>query len=141
METNQTVKPQFTHPRRTTPRAEYRRQQVERVNLSATLAEKFPRLKLLVVRLEYFDSNRLARNGQIKYKANLEHAKSLFCVNCPNGECVGGDFDLTDALAQAVKRRDKAVEGELRCQGQRHKAKAEKVPCQSLLRYRLTLGY
>lgn len=129
------------HQRRTTPRAEYRRQQVERANLSASLAEKFPRLKTLVVRLEYFDTDGLTRNGQIKYKVNVEHAKSVFCVYCPNGECVGGDFDLTDALAHAVKHREKAVEGEMRCQGQRHKPKAEKVPCQNLLRYRLTLGY
>jgi hypothetical protein len=94
------------------------------------------------VELNYFDSTGLTRNGAIKYKLNLGQAKSMFCFNCANGECVAGDFDLTEALAQAIAAKLKIATGELRCQGMRHNKEAiEAVPCQNLLRYKMSLGY
>jgi hypothetical protein len=127
--------------RKPTPRAEYRLRAIERVNGSATLAKTFPKLKSLSVNLEFFNPDGLTRNGQIKYKMHVAHAKSVVCFNCPSGECVGGDFDLTKALAHAVAGRQKIAVGEMRCQGSRRKAKTDHVPCQNLLRYKLTLGY
>ncbi len=56
-------------------------------------------------------------------------------------ECVGGDFDLSQALAQAVADRRKEVAGELRCQGTRKRGDREREPCETLLRYRLGLSY
>jgi len=130
------------YARKTTPRAEYRLLQNQRISDSISIAAKFPKLKSLSVDLTYFDSTGLTRNGGMKYKLNLEHAKSLFCFNCPNAECVGGDFDLTEGLAQAVASKRKVVSGELRCQGVRHnKERKEKSPCQNLLRYKLSLGF
>src|ERR1051325_10597592 len=103
--------------RRPNPKAEYRLQQIQRVNDSASLANKFPKLKSLVVDLEYFEADGLTRNGGLRYKGNVQHAKSLFCFTCPSGECIGGDFDLSEAVADAVAGRRKLVEGELQCQG------------------------
>jgi hypothetical protein len=77
----------------------------------------------------------------MKYSANLEHAKSVLLFACPSPECVGGDFDLTEHLAQAAKARRSQVSGELRCEGRRKQVSGEVVPCKSLLRYKLTLGY
>ena len=129
-------------PRKTNPRIEYRLLQSERIKSSASLAESFPKLKSLRVDLEYFDTTGITRNGGMKYKANLEHAKSIFCFNCLNGDCVGGDFDLSQQLSRAIASRQKVVTGELRCQGVRHnKERKDRVPCQSLLCYKLTLGY
>jgi hypothetical protein len=56
-------------------------------------------------------------------------------------ECIGGDFDLTDALADAVADRRKEAIGELHCQGTRKRGGKELTSCQTLLRYKLNLDY
>ena len=128
-------------PRKSNPRVEYRLRESARVNNSVSLAEKFPKLKSLMVDLTYFDTDGFTRSGGLKYKVNVQHAKSVFSFVCPSGECMGGDFDLSGALAQAVTKRHKVAEGEIRCQGVRARPKGEKIPCHNLLRYKLTLGY
>jgi hypothetical protein len=128
--------------RKNNPRVEYRLLQNERIRESTSLAQKFPTLKSLTVDLEYFDPAGLTRNGGMKYKANLEHAKSIFYFNCASGECVGGDYDLSDRLSKAIAGKRKIVTGEIRCAGIRHnKERKDRAPCQNLLRYKLTLGY
>jgi hypothetical protein len=130
------------HTQRTNPRAEYRILANQRIKDSSSLAQKFPKLKSLKVDLDYFDPTGVTRNGGMKYKANLEHAKSVFCFNCVNGECVGGDYDLSDQLSHAISKRRKVVSGEVRCQGLRHyKEPRQRVPCQNILRFKLSLGY
>ena len=42
------------------------------------------------------------KQGEVKCKLNVEHAKSALWFGCPGVECTCGDFDLTDALAAAV---------------------------------------
>lgn len=128
-------------PRKTNPRAEYRLSQIQRANQSASLAEKFPKLKSLKVDLCYFEPDGLTRTGELRYTVNVEHAKSVFSFVCPSGECLGGDFDLSDAVAHAVTKRSKTVEGEIRCEGTRFRPKEEAKPCHNMLRYKLTLGY
>ncbi len=128
--------------RKLNPRTAYRMSQQQRVQESASLAERFPALKSLQINLEYFDRTGATRNGGMKYKANLEHAKSMLYFNCVHGECVGGDFDLTGILSKAVAAKAKAVNGELRCQGTRAgKGGAGRVACNNILRYKLTLVY
>ena len=107
-----------------------------------SLAEKFPKLKSLRVDLVYFDPDGLNKTGELRYKVNVQHAKSVFSFNCPNWECVGGDFDLSVELARAISGKKKIASGEMRCQGQRHnKERKDRVPCLNILRYKLTLGY
>jgi hypothetical protein len=122
-------------------RQEYRLQQKERIEASPLMAQKFPRLKALNITLEFFDAAGITKNGEMKCKLNVEHAKSALLFACPGVECTWGDFDLTDALASAVAGRRKVVTGELRCQGTRKRGDCEWVPCQSLLRYKLKLNY
>ena len=127
--------------RKLSPRAEYRLRQSERVKESVSLAEKFPRLKSMTVHLSYLHKDGSAGNGGMKYKPNLKGAKSMFYFNCPNSECVGGDFDLSRTLALAVGAKRKLVTGEMRCEGWRHDAMKQKIPCDSVLRYKLNFGY
>ena len=128
--------------RKLNPRAEYRLRRNERVNNSVTLAEKFPTLKKLAVNLEYFDADGTARIGGMTCKLNVAHAKSILCFNCMHGDCVGGDFDLTKELAQAIPDKEKSVQGEMRCKGIRqNKERKDSTPCRSMLRYKLTLAY
>ena len=128
-------------PRSASPKAEYRQRQIQRANDSATLAELFPQLKLLRLDLAYFQPDGLTRSGALIYKVNVQHAKSIFTFACPNNDCIGGDFDLSAAIAEAVRARRKTTEGEVQCQGSRVKAKLPSLPCQNILRYKLTLGY
>jgi hypothetical protein len=123
------------------PRAVHRLQQKIRITNSTTLAVEFPNLKSLTVHLLYFDRGGLMKTGEVKYKVNVDNAKSVFTFVCPNNECGEGDFDLSSALATAIKNRNKVVNGELRCGGSRTRFKGEKSPCGNLLRYKLTLSY
>lgn len=127
-------------PRKTNPRAEYRQLIIQRVNNSVCLAEKFPMLRSLRADLVYFDPDGLTKTGELRYRVNVEHAKSVFSIACPSVDCLSGDFDLSDAVSQAVTHLRKTVEGEIRCQGTREEPKGKR-PCHNLLCYKLTLGY
>ena len=129
------------HQQRLGARAEYRQQEAQRVRDSATLAAAFEGLKTLTVDLAYYDPTGLTRNSQIKYTVNVANAKAVFRFNCPNSECVGGDFDMSEALADAVADHKTSVSGKLVCQGWRSKATVDKVHCNNILRYTLRLGY
>ena len=123
------------------PRSEYRMQESQRVKNSPVLAEKFPKLKSLTVNLEYYGPENLSKISQIKYSVNVANARSVFRFNCPNTECISGDFDLSDQLAKAVAGRRTTVEGEMKCQGWRSKTTIDTVHCHNVLRYKLTLEF
>lgn len=118
------------------PRAEYQEKQKQRVIKSPSLAEEFPRLKSLIVTLEYHDSDAL-RKRSLKYTVNLINAKSVFRFKCPNNECIGGDFDLTKQVAEAVAKKRTSVTGEMSCRGNT----INRVRCANVLHYKLQLGY
>jgi hypothetical protein len=123
------------------PRQEYRLKQRERVEASPLMMKEYPQLKSLKVVLEYFDAAGANKNGEMKCKLNVEFARSTLLFACPGAECWGGDFDLSEPLARAVAQRKTVVEGEVRCGGSRKRGDRETVPCQTLLRYTLTLKY
>jgi hypothetical protein len=124
-----------------TPRADYRLQQGERIRASVSLSEKYQNLKSLTVEFAYFSAEGLTRNNQIKYTVNPDHAKSVFRLDCINSECVGGDFDLSEALAEAVATRQSTANGEMCCQGWLSKTTIDRTHCHNILRYKLTLEY
>ena len=122
-------------------RAEYRDQEGERVKASPSLADKFRKLKSLIVDLGYCNPKGLAPNSQLNYVVNLDNAKSVFRFRCPNEECIRGDFDLSKELASAVAKRRTTVSGEMSCQGWQSKAAIDTVHCHNILRYKLKLAY
>ena len=122
-------------------RQEYRLKQREWVEASPLMAEIFPRLKRLTATLEYYDPTGTTQQGGLKCKLNVEHARSVLWFACPAVDCLGGDFDLSVALAKAVAGRRKVATGELRCQGARKRGDRERLPCQALLRYKLNMIY
>ncbi len=129
------------HHHKFTPRADYRQQEGQRTNESVSLSEKFRELKSLTVEFGYFSPEGVTRNRQIKYTVNPEHAKSVFRLDCHNSECVRGDYDLSEALAQAVAARKATVTGEMCCQGWLSKATIDSIHCHNILRYKLSLAY
>jgi hypothetical protein len=126
---------------RTGARAEYRQQEGLRIKDSASLADKFRQLKSLTVDLMYYDTEGVTKTSEIKYTVNLANAKSVFCFNCPNSECVRGDFDLSEDLARAITERRTTATGEMACQGWRSKTTIETLRCRNILRYKLSLAY
>lgn len=128
-------------PQKFTPRADYRQKESERTRASASLADTFHNLKSLTVEFAYFSPEGLTRNNQIKYTVNPEHAKSVFRLDCINNECVAGDFDLSNALAEAVRNRQATASGEMCCQGWLSKTTIDRTHCHNILRYKLTLEY
>ena len=126
---------------KSSPRSDYRRRERERVNESISLSEKFRELKSLTVELAYFSPEGVSQNSQLKCTANPDHAKSVFRFDCVNDECVAGDFDLSEELTNAVAAHRASVTGEIRCQGWLSKTTIDTVHCNSVLRYKLSLGY
>lgn len=124
-----------------TPRADYRIAQSERTKASPSLSEKFQELKALTVEFGYFTAEGISRNSNIKYTVNPDFAKSVFRLDCMNGECIAGDFDLSEAVAQAVAARQTTVTGEMCCQGWLSKTTIDQIHCRNILRYKLTLEY
>lgn len=123
------------------PQREYRQQEKLRIGASATLTEQFNDLKGLEVELEYYDPGALRRMGNIKYSVNLANAKAAFSFHCPNTQCVGGDFDLTQELAKAVAKNSELITGEMCCQGWLNKNVIDSMRCHHVLRYTLHLEY
>jgi len=128
-------------PRKSNPRREYRLKQRERIEASPLMAVKFPGLTGLTVTLEFFDAGGNTKQGQMKCKLYVEHARSALWFACPGAECTCGDFDLSRALAEAVAARRKVATGELRCRGTRTRSNGEPMACGTLLRYKLNLSY
>ena len=122
-------------------RKEYRQQEAQRVNDSASLAESYPGLKSLSLMLAWFDPRGLTKKSELKYTVNLTKAKSVFRFLCPNDTCIGGDFDLSEELATVVAEHGKTASGEVRCQGWQSKTTVGEVHCHHILRYTLSLGY
>ncbi|MDA1272778.1 MAG: hypothetical protein O2960_01825 [Verrucomicrobia bacterium] len=122
-------------------RAEYRRQEGQRSMDSVNLAEKFHQLKSLTVDLSFYSPEGVTRNSHIKYTVNLTNAKALFRFDCINGECVRGDFDLSNELADAVAALRTTVTGKKCCQGWRSKNTIDRAHCHNILRYTLKLSY
>jgi len=137
----QPVKRGFMRPQKFGPRAEYRQQENERVRDSVTLARKFRSLKSLKVELTHTRSQGTSASKEIKYVVNVAHAKSVFRFDCMNGECVGGDFDLSERLADAVRARQATVTGDICCQGWSSKDTINTLRCDCLLHYKLSLKF
>jgi hypothetical protein len=123
------------------PRQEYRLKQREQIEASPLMTKEFPQLKTLKVMLEYFDAAGRTKNGEMKCKFNVTHARAALWFACPGVECLGGDFDLSEVLARAVAARKQLVTGQLVCAGTRKRGDRERVPCQTLLRYTFHLKY
>jgi len=129
------------HPRHLGPRAEYREQQRQRITGSPSLSEKYGKLKSLTVNVGYYAPDGIIKYRNLTYAVNIDHAKSVFRLDCCNDECVQGDFELTNELAAAAAKRTTIVAGELCCNGWQNKALIKKTKCNHVLRYKLKLGY
>lgn len=126
--------------RKSGPRAEHRERENARANRSESLAHKFPLLTSAYLDLAFSNSDG-RQASTIRYRPNLENARSVFLLDCPNPDCVEGDFDLSHDLATAYVHRHEAANGEVRCQGWRSPTTVGRSRCDSVLRFQLHLEY
>jgi len=98
-------------------------------------------LKSLTVNVRYLDSDSPENAHPLKFAVNIQHAKAVLRFQCPNTECIRGDFDLTGKLARAVKRHRTTVTGEMPCPGWLKKDSIGTLHCRNVLQYTLQLGY
>jgi len=123
------------------PRSEYREEQFRRTRLAAKLQEKFASLAALSIKYNYLNPDGSPRHREVKFTVNVERASAVVRVDCLNPDCVGGDFDLSDALAQAVHIRQREVSGELRCEGWQDRFSIDHVLCHQRIAFEIALEY
>jgi hypothetical protein len=122
-------------------RKENRQKTFARVEKSATVAAQYPQLKTLAVDQLYFDRDIISRGHGLRYRANLETAKSMLHFHCPSGMCKDGGFDLSKYLSSAVAGHQKSVEGKVRCLGFRDQPTGQPAPCESVLHFKMNLTF
>ncbi len=122
-------------------RQDSRRRTFERAEKSPSLAMTYPRLRNLTVDLLYFDREMVSRRHALRYRANLETAKSILQFICPSSLCKGGGFDLSKELRSAIAGHRKTGDGDMHCQGSRDQESGKTVPCESILRFKMTLAF
>ena len=101
----------------------------------------YPRLKALKVDLLYFDREIVSWGHGLRYRANMETAKSMLHFNCPSSLCKGGGFNLTKDLSSAVAGRLKTVEGKVHCRGSRDQETGKITSCESVLHFKMSLTF
>jgi hypothetical protein len=127
--------------RKSEVRRKYRLRKLERAEKSASLAIMYPQLKTLTADLLYFDREIVSWGHGLRYRANLETAKSELHFSCPSALCHRGGFNLSDELSSAVGGRRKLVDGQVHCQGSRDLESGKTVPCESILHFRMILTF
>jgi hypothetical protein len=130
---------------RSRPKAElrkaYRRKAFERAEKSPSLAMAYPQLETLSMDLLYFDREIVSFGHGLRYRANLETAKSMLQFTCPCTLCHRGGFDLSNELSSAIAERRKALDGEVHCRGSRDQESGKTVPCESILHFKMILTF
>lgn len=122
-------------------RKAYRRTAFERTEKSPSLAMTYPQLKNLSVDLLYFDREIVSCGHGLRYRANLETAKSVLQFMCPSTLCHRGGFDLSKELSCAIAERRKALDGEVHCHGSRDHESGKTIPCESILHFKMILAF
>jgi hypothetical protein len=130
---------------RAVPKSELRKKAreraFERVEKSVNMAVMYPRLKALTVDLLYFDRDIVSWGHGLRYRANMETAKSMLHFNCPSTLCNGGGFDLSKDLSTAVAARQKSVVRAVRCLGSRDQENGKTIRCESTLHFKMSLTF
>src|SRR6185437_12866177 len=122
-------------------RKENRQRTSERVEKSASLATTYPNLKALKVDLLYFDREIVSWGRGLRYRANVETAKSILHFDCPSSLWKDGGFDLSKNLGSAVVEHRKSVEGSMHCPGFRDQETGKAAACESVLHFKMNLAF
>lgn len=112
-----------------------------RARQAAPMAEQFAGLKSLTIEFAYLTPHGQSRNREVKFTVNVDRASSVLVLDCMNPECVGGDFELSKVLGEAVAAHEGKVSGEIECPGWTARGEEHRRGCAQRISYVLTLGY
>jgi hypothetical protein len=122
-------------------RKEARQIAFEQGEKSPSIAVAYPRLKALTVNLVYFSREIVSWGHGVRYRLNLEMAKSTLHFHCPSSLCSGGGFDLSKDLGTAAAGRRNSLVRAVPCAGFCDLENGKTVPCQSKLHFKMILTY
>jgi hypothetical protein len=131
----------MTKKKHLSPREEYRISERERVNAAEPLANRFPDITSLAIQLTFKNHDNSSKGSTIRYNINLKNAKTILRFDCPNSECVYGDFDLSKELSTAAIQHHRIVKGESSCQGWASRHCIDTRRCDYHLSYQIELAY
>lgn len=83
---------------------------------SGTIAERFPRVAGIIIRMEYIQQGIAQNMSRTMHFSPSSYA--LFRVDCLNKSCVDGGFDLTQRITSMIKQRKATATGEIACEGE-----------------------
>jgi hypothetical protein len=106
-----------------------------------SIAVAYPRLKALTVNIVYFSREIVSWGHGVRYRVNLETAKSTLHFHCPSSLCSGGGFDLSKDLSTAAAGRRNSLVRAVPCLGFYHLENGKTAPCQSKLHFKMILTY
>lgn len=101
----------------------YRQNYREKLELKRTamlaaglVSERFPGVSSIVFRMTYYQStiDPVLMNRTINF---LPANYACFHMECMQGECTNGGFDLAPVVAGLIKTRKKSVKGNIFCHG------------------------
>ncbi len=106
---------------------------------SPTLGEQYPNVKSISLSVTYLDPD----DGKtIKETRNWNlDSKAYFVIDCPYRECVGGGFDISKLVVDAINQGEAESTGELTCQGWQDKERVNKHSCLLKGKFKISIQY
>lgn len=117
-------------------REQLRNERSAREQAAGKLASRAPDLDSLSLDLDESRADGSLGDTHYVRRIVVEHAPALFHVPCSYPPCLGGGYELTQEILNAVAARKPRFEGTLRCSG-----RCGAVECGRVLRYVATATY
>lgn len=118
-------------------KAEHKHQEFIRAGY---IKDRYPRVKILILELNYKDTNGLAQPFHKSYSLTPENS-AFFKYNCPYRECIEGGHDLTQPISDMLKNNKVECSGKISCQGWQDRERIGKHRCLCELTYKVTVTY
>jgi len=88
---------------------------ITRILSAGLLAERFPTVSCIVVRMNYQRGRTSALQRTVNF---LPDSPAFFRISCLGEGCEGGGLDLTWVIGSMIRRGEHSAKGELRCSNQ-----------------------
>lgn len=101
------------------------------------VSERFPQVAGMVIHIIYYHK---AENPVLMERTvNIfPSSYAYFNMECMSKDCVGGGYDLTQAINKNIKQQKKSFKGKMVCKG---KNNGQKAPDHASIDYEVTITY
>lgn len=104
------------------------------------IQDKFPMLASLSIDMA-FENPDWGSNPSPKQKDFGPEDKAFFEIQCPDGECIKGGFNLSDAVSKLVNGHLEEASGTIICQGWQDRERIGQHRCLLKMKYKITATY